>query len=145
MADHNERWVLNHLIQMCRDEELTLRYAMDHVKDPSVKSLFMELAAQRAQFAQDLLPHAQRLGGADAADSTTLGSLRRRWMALRDTLVGSDDARMITQAEQAENMALATYEQALRDMLPPTTRDLVEQQWKQIQVAHGRVRAFLSH
>ena len=26
MADHNERWVLNHLIEMCRDEELALQY-----------------------------------------------------------------------------------------------------------------------
>lgn len=40
MADRNERWVLNHLIPMCRDEELTLRHAADHVKDPSVKELF---------------------------------------------------------------------------------------------------------
>jgi uncharacterized protein (TIGR02284 family) len=145
MADHNERWVLNHLIQMCRDEELTLRYAVDHVKDPSMKALFMELAAQRAQFAEDLLPHAQRLGGAEPADSTAMGALRRGWLALQDKLVGSDDTRMITQAEHAENVALATYEDALRDILPPTARDLVERQWKQIQVAHDRVRAFLVH
>ena len=145
MADHNERWVLNHLIQMCRDEELTLRYAIDHVKDPSVKALFMELATQRAQFAEDLLPHAQRLGGADAPDASTLGALRRGWMALKDTLVGSDDARMITTAEHAENQALATYEHALHDVLPPTARDLVEMQMKQIQIGHDRVRAFLMH
>ena len=56
MADHDERWVLNHLIEMCRDEELTLRYAADHVKDPSVKTLFVELASQRAQFAADSVP-----------------------------------------------------------------------------------------
>ena|SRR5579862_6506318 len=145
MADHNERWVLNHLIQMCRDEELMLRYAGEHVKDPSVKTLFMELAAQRAQFAEDLLPHAQRLGGADAGDTTTMGALRRGWMALKDTLVGSDDTRMLSQAEQAETAALTTYEHALQDILPPSARDLVERQWKQIQMGHDRVRAFLVH
>ena len=48
MADHSERWVLNHLIEMCRDEELALKYAADHVKDPSVKKVFEELAAQRS-------------------------------------------------------------------------------------------------
>src|SRR5258706_10155790 len=89
MADHNERWVMNHLIEMCRDEELALRYAANHVKDASVKTFFVELASQRAQFAADLLPHAQRLGGAEAADRTTRGTLHRGWMALKAAGRGS--------------------------------------------------------
>jgi len=141
MADHNERWVLNHLIEMCRDEELTLRYAVDHVRDPSVKTLFVELAAQRAQFAMDLLPHAQRLGGSEAAEGTTRGAIRRRWLALKSSLMGSDDKHIISEAEHAEDVALATYQHALDDMLPPSTRDLVERQWHEIRRAHERVHA----
>ena len=145
MADHNERWVLNHLIELCRDEELALRYAADHVKDPSVKTLFVELASQRAQFAADLLPHAQRLGGADAADGTTRGALRRRWMALKAALSRSRDRSIITEAEHSEDLALAAYESALADMLPPTVRDVVERQEAEIRLAHDRVQGFLSH
>jgi uncharacterized protein (TIGR02284 family) len=145
MADHNERWVLNHLIEMCRDEELALRYAADHVKDPSVKTLFVELASQRAQFAADLLPHAQRLGGAEATDGTTRGALHRGWIALKAALAGNSDRAMLTEAEHSEDLALATYENALNDMLPPTARDVVERQWVEIRMAHDRVRAFLSH
>ncbi len=145
MADHNERWVLNHLIEMCRDEELALRYAADHVKDPSAKTLFVELASQRAQFAADLLPYAQRLGGAEPADGTTRGALHRGWMALRAALSGSSDRAMITEAEHSEDLALAAYEHALDDMLPPTARDVVERQRAEIRLAHDRVRAFLSH
>jgi uncharacterized protein (TIGR02284 family) len=145
MADRNERWVLNHLIEMCRDEELTLRYAADHVKDPSVKALFVELASRRAQFAADLLPHAQRLGGAEAADRTTRGALHRRWMAIKGALIGYSDRAMIAEAEQDEDLALAIYENALDDMLPPTVRELVERQRAEIRVAHDRVQALLSH
>ena len=145
MADHNERWVLNHLIEMCRDEELTLRYAADHVKDPSVKTLLVELASQRGQFAADLLPHAQRLGGAEAADGTTRGTLHRGWMALKAALIGSRDQEMITEAEHSEDLALAAYENALDDMLPPTARDVVEQQRAEIRLAHDRVQSLLSH
>jgi uncharacterized protein (TIGR02284 family) len=145
MADHNERWVLNHLIEMCRDEELALRYAAEHVKDPSVKTFFVELASQRAQFAADLLPHAQRLGGADPADGTTRGALHRGWLALKTNLIGYSDNTMITEAEHSEDLALATYENALNDMLPPTARDVVERQWAEIRLGHDRVRAFLSH
>jgi len=145
MADHNERWVMNHLIEMCRDEELALRYAADHVMDPSVKALLVELASQRAQFAADLLPHAQRLGGAEAADYTTRGALHRGWMAMKAALVGNSDRAMITEAAHGEDLALATYENALDDLLPPTARDLVERQSAEIRLAHDRVRAFLSH
>ncbi len=145
MADHNERWVLNHLIELCRDEELTLRYAAAHVKDPSVKTLFVDLASQRAQFAADLLPYAQRLGGAEAADGTTRGVLRRNWMALKAALNRSGDRAMITEAEHSEDLALATYEHALEEMLPLTARDVVERQCVEIRRAHDRVRTFLSH
>ena len=145
MADRNERWVLNHLIEICRDEELTLRYAADHVKDPSVKALFVELASRRAQFAADLLPHAQRLGGGEAADHTTRGALHRRWMAIKGALIGYSDRAIIADAEHDEDLALATYENALDDMLPPTARELVERQRAEIRLAHDRVRAFLSH
>ena len=145
MADHNERWVLNHLIEMCRDEELALRYAADHVKDPSVKTLLVELASQRAQFAADLLPHAQRLGGAEAAESTTRGALHRRWMVLKAALSGFSDRAMITEAEHSEDLALAAYENALEDMVPPTARDVIERQRAEIRLAHDRVHSLLSH
>jgi uncharacterized protein (TIGR02284 family) len=130
---------------MCRDEELTLRYAADHVKDPSIKALFVELASRRAQFAADLLQHAQRLGGAEAADRTTRGTLHRGWMAIKGALLGYSDREMIAEAEHDEDLTLATYENALDDMLPPTARELVERQRAEIRLAHDRVRSFLSH
>jgi uncharacterized protein (TIGR02284 family) len=145
MADHDERWVLNHLIEICRDEELALRYAADHVKDPSVKALFVELASQRVQFAADLSPHAARLGGGQATDGTTRGALHRGWMAMKAALIGVGDKEMIAEAEHVEDLALATYVTALDDMLPPTARDLIERQCAEIRLAHDRVRSFLSH
>ncbi len=107
MADHNERWVLNHLIEMCRDEELTLRYAADHVTDRSVKTLFVELASQRAQFAADLLPHAQRRVGASAAYGTTRVALHRGWMVLKAALGGSSATAMIPAAEHSAELERA--------------------------------------
>lgn len=145
MADHNERWVLNHLIEMCRDEELALRAAADHVRNPAVKTLLVELASERGRFASDLLPHAQRLGGADATDGTARNALHRRWMTVKAALFKSDDQAMITEAEHSEALALCAYEEALEDMLPPTTRDLVEHQCDEIRRTHDRVRGLLAH
>jgi uncharacterized protein (TIGR02284 family) len=141
MADHNERWVLNHLIEMCRDEELSLRFAADHVKDQSVRSLLVELGSERARFAAELTSHVRRLGGTVASDGTMRGALHRRWLATRDALLGYGERDLIAEAENGEREALTTYEHALDDMLPPTTRDLVERQTAQLRTSYVRVRS----
>jgi uncharacterized protein (TIGR02284 family) len=145
MRDRNERWLLNHLIELCRDEEQTLRHAAARVKDTSMKELLTELASVRAKFAADLVPHAQRLGGADAGAGTRMGAISRRWAMLKDRLVGPTDQRVIAEARHADDKVLATYTSALDDILPPTVRDLVEGQLAEIRRAHGRVQSQTAH
>ncbi len=145
MPDRTERALLNHLIELVRDEELTLRHAAAQVKDPAVKSLLDDLATARARFAADLLPHAERLGGAGTATGTTLGALHRGWMTIKARVVRPDDRTMIAEAEHAEARTLATYCRTLDDMLPPTVRDLVERQQAEIRQTRDRVQALLVH
>ena len=61
MAERTEREALHHLIDICRDGERGFRAAAEAVSDPRLKTLFKELAAERAKFAADLVPHLQRL------------------------------------------------------------------------------------
>ena len=145
MADHNERWVLNHLIEMCRDEELTLRFAAEHVTNPAVRTLFGDLASRRAEFAAQLVPHAERLGGTEASEGTTRGALHRRWVAMKDVLLGHNEQTLIQDAESLERDTLSTFEKALEDLLPPTSRDLIEQQCAELRKSHDRVRSLLMH
>lgn len=145
MPDRSERWLLNRLIEMCRDEELTLRYVADHVKAPEAKAFILDLASRRSQFAADLAPHAQRLGGPGAADSTTRGTLHRRWMAIRHALTGFNDSAMGKEVIQREDEAAAAYDEALSEMLPPTSRDLIEAQRAEIRLAHDRAVGTLMH
>lgn len=141
MAERTERTVLNHLIEICTDGERGFRAAADYVKDPSLKSLFNELAAQRGQFAADLLPHAQRLGGDAASDGTSAGTLHRGWMNLKGHVPGHHDHGIVTEAERGEHAALGAYEDALNGMLPPTVRELIEGQREAVEQAYGRIRA----
>lgn len=145
MADHNERWVLNHLIEMCRDEERTLRFAAEHVSNQAVRALFGELASRRAEFAAQLVPHAQRLGGAEASEGTTRGALHRRWVAMKDAVLGHNEMTLIQDAESIERDTLSTFEKALEDLLPPTSRELIEQQCAELRKSHDRVRSLLMH
>jgi uncharacterized protein (TIGR02284 family) len=135
--------MLNHLIEMCKSEELVLRYAAEHVEDRSVKDLFADLAARRAQFVAELLPHLQRLGGGALVDVPTRTVFRRRWAGIKDALVGYNDHRMIVDAEHNDAATLAAYEDALDTMLPPTARDLIEEQRAEIRVAHTAMEKLL--
>ena len=142
MAQKTERWVLNHLIETCRDGERGFRHAANHIREAATKALFLEIADQRDRFANELLPHAQRLGGPNESDGTVAGALHRGWMTLRDTLGGHHDETILKEAEHGERAALTAYEDALEGVLAPPTRETIERQSAQIRQSYGRVRSY---
>ena len=144
MAERTERSVLNHLIETCKDGERGFRYAANHVQDPTVKALFLEIASQRERFASDLLPHAQRLGGPSEGDGTTAAAFHRGWITIKDTLTGHDEGAIIGEAERGEGTAVAVYKDAVEGMLPPTVRELVQRQYEAVCESHERIRACLN-
>jgi uncharacterized protein (TIGR02284 family) len=144
MSERTERGTLNHLIEICRDAERGYRHAANHVSNPDLKALFLDIATERQQFVDALLPHARRLGGETETDGTVAGALHRGWMSIRDTLVTHDDAAIISEAERGERAALGAFQAAIEGLLPPDSRDLIESQYEQIQEAHRRVHGFLA-
>ena len=145
MSEHNERWVLNRLIEMCRDEEESLRYLASGVRDPVRKLQLFSLADRRAQFAADLVPHAQRLGGWAPHDGTARAAWSRRWRTIRDAFRRQDDRARMTKAQHEEERILAMYGGALDRILPPGTRDLVERQEADVRRSHGQMKEYLTH
>ncbi len=140
MTDRSERAVLNHLIETCKDAERGFRHVAEHAVDPAVKSLFLDIASQRARFATDLLPHAQRLGGANTHDGTAAGALHRTWIDLRSAIFRNDPIAIIHEAERGEHFSRGVYENALDSILPPTARDLVEHQYAELRKTAERLR-----
>jgi uncharacterized protein (TIGR02284 family) len=139
MPERTEREVLHYLIEVCEDGERGFLAAANHVSDPALKSLFTELAAERARFAEDLVPHLQRLGGRTDKDGSSAGTLHRGWIGLKSLVPGHHDHAIVTEAERGEHAALDAYEEALNGMLPPTVTSLVEQQREAMQKAHDRI------
>ena len=141
MTNRGERAVLNHLIETCKDAERGFRHVAEHATNPAVKSLFLDIASQRARFAADLLPHAQRLGGAREAEGTAAGALHRTWIDLRHAISRDDQKAIVEEAERGEHFSLGVYKEALEGMLPPTVRDVVESQYAEVQKTGDRLRA----
>jgi uncharacterized protein (TIGR02284 family) len=140
MADRSERAVLNHLIETCKDAERGFRHVAEHAADPVMKTLFLDIASQRARFASDLVPFAQRLGGANTHDGTAAGVLHRTWMDLRSAISRNDSAAIVHEAERGETFSRGVYKTALEGMLPPTARELVESQYAELERTALRLR-----
>jgi uncharacterized protein (TIGR02284 family) len=138
MAERTERAVLNHLIETCTDAARGFRSAADHVENPTLKGVFLGLASAREKFAADLLPHAQRLGGAAAADGTTAAVLHRGWIDLKSKL-RHGDAGIVVEAARGDGITLHVFKDAVQGMLPPDARELVERQLADVSVAHVRI------
>lgn len=135
MAERSERAVLNHLIEINRDAERGFRTAAEQVQMAELKALFLRLADQRRVFADALLPHAQRLGGPRVADGSNAGAVHRALIRMRAKLAANPDHAMLDEAARGERFAVAAYDEAVHDMLPPATRDLVEAQDAEVKAA----------
>ena len=118
MTESDPRTVLNSLIETCQDGERGLLHAAELVTSPALKTFFTAIACRRAQFAAELLPHAQHLGGAQTADGTAGATLHRKWMEVRSAL------------------------SAVEGALPATVRDLVERGYDDVRASHLRFADF---
>ncbi len=141
MAERTERKTLYHLIEVCEDGERGFRVAADRVSNPGLKALFTELAADRARFAANLVPHLQRLGGRTDLSGTSAGTLHRGWMGLRSLVPGHHDHAVVTEAERGDQFAIDAYQDALSGMLPPTVIDLIEPQRDEMKKDNDRIRS----
>lgn len=143
MAERTERAVLNHLIETCRDAERGFRAAAEHVSSGELRRLFLGLADQRHSFVNELLPHAQRLGGTSDADGTATAAAHRAWMHVKARLAGNPDRAILEEAARGERYAMHAYDDAVADVIPPEARELVERQDMGVRLARRLVTGFI--
>jgi uncharacterized protein (TIGR02284 family) len=143
MAERDERAVINHLIETCHDGERGFLMAAEYVKNAEMRRLFYRLAEQRHEFAEELLPHAYRLGGAAEADGSRIAMAHRAWMQLRAHLASNPDRAILAEATRGEQYAQA--DEAVQDLLPPDARELVQAQDLGVRVAGRLVAKLTTH
>jgi uncharacterized protein (TIGR02284 family) len=141
MAERNERAVLNELILICRDAARGFEWAAEHVRGPELQAVFKKIADERHQYVMELLPHAFWLGGAPEGDGSRIAAMHRAWMTVKDRLAPDHDHALLVEAERGERAALARYDNAISETLPPATRDLIETQRAGVEAAYERLQA----
>ena len=135
MSARTERDTLNALIETCRDGARGFQLAADHVGSQDLKEFFAQSARQRELFATELVPYAQRLGGGQDGEGTTLGAVHRGWMKLKDAITKYDEDAVMAEAIRGETAAANTYAEAVMSVLPPGARPVIDRQYEQIRSA----------
>ena len=135
-----ESAVLERLLETCRDGEAGFRKCAEHTRDLDLRTLFADLAQQRAAFATELGVEL-RSRGAEPPDGRGLAArLQQGWMELKEALGGGNQA-LLDSAEQGEDVAVATYAAALAASgLDADLRTMIARQASDVREAHARIR-----
>lgn len=139
--NNNAVRVVRSVIQVLHDGQRGLATIGSELKDESAKHFFLEETQVRANYAAELENELHRLGIHDVNEGgTAAGTVHRVWADLKAKLGGGDHTLLET-AEQGEDEAKAKYDEALKETLPGTIRDLLVQQQAHILQSHDAVRS----
>jgi uncharacterized protein (TIGR02284 family) len=130
---------LNTLIETLKDGKNGFESAAADVKDTKVKTVFLECAQERSRLAGELQAEVSRRGGAPETSGSASAAVHRGWMNLKNALGGGEKA-ILDEAERGEDVAVKSYEKALKENLPPDIATVVQRQYTQVKQAHDRVR-----
>lgn len=133
---------INDLIQTCKDGQEGFRTASEHIDDTRLKSLLAEFSLQRSKFAGDLQAAALHLGEKEPEDSGSVsGAIHRGWINLKGAIAGRDTHQILAECEAGEDSAVKEYKKAMELSLPGDLKELISEQYLEVQATHDQVRA----
>ena len=125
--------VLNDLVRICKDGVEGYSLAAKEATSTGLKALLSSYVEQRSRFADELQSEVERLGWKPETDGSVAGNLHRTWMAVKSVVTNRDDAAILAECETGEQVAVETYEMALRHKdLPPRSLSAIERQYNLI-------------
>ena len=139
--------VLNELIEFSKDGEKGFKTSAEDVKNPQLKSYFIQRAGECGSAAAELQQQVRSLGGDPETSTSVSGDLHRGWVNLKSMLTGKDEEAVLNEVERGEDHALKAYKDALEKLarlntLPSSeVYSLVERQYHGVQRNHDQVKA----
>ncbi|TBU88811.1 PA2169 family four-helix-bundle protein [Phytopseudomonas dryadis] len=133
--------VLNDLIETSKDGEKGFQECAEDVKNPRLKSFFVQHAQDCAGAAAELQQLVRSLGGDPETSSSVAGALHRGWVDFKSLITGKDDEAILNECERGEDVALKNYRKALEKDLPANVRSVLETQLQGVQRNHDQVKA----
>ena len=136
--------VLNDLIETCKDGQEGFKTCAEDIKNPELKTLFIQRSDDCATAAAELQATVRSLGGNPEASTSGSGDLHRRWVDVKSMFTGKDEEAVLNEAERGEDHAMKAYKKALEKINEDnlvSVRDTVERQYHGVQRNHYQVNA----
>jgi uncharacterized protein (TIGR02284 family) len=134
--------VLNNLITINNDRIQGYETAIDETKDADLKSEFARFIATSQECKSELIAAVTKLGGKPAEGTRPDGKIYRAWMDFKALVTGKDRKAILNSCEYGEDVAVNTYEKALKDEdLSSEYITLVSEQYGKIKADHDTVRS----
>jgi len=133
--------VLNSLIIINNDRVAGYETAIEETKDADLKTLFRQFIQTSQACKSELVAEVNKVGGKPDEGTRADGKIYRAWMDFKSMVTGKDRKAILSSCEKGEDVAVNTYEKALKDEhLPPSLTSLVTAQYNKIKKDHDTVR-----
>lgn len=133
--------VLNSLITINNDRIQGYETAIDETEDQDLKTLFSQFIQTSRNCKNELITAVTKLGGTPEDGTRVDGKIYRAWMDFKAMVTGKDRKAILSSCEYGEDVAVNTYEKALKDPdLASEYYSLVTAQSSKIKADHDTVR-----
>ena len=135
--------VLNTLVEINNDRIEGYETAMKETEEGDLKSLFTTFKQTSLNCKGILESEVQRMGGKPEEGTRTSGKFYRAWMDIKAALTGKDRKAILNSCEYGEDVAVATYDNVLKndcEELTADQRNMVKEQYRLIKADHDKVR-----
>jgi uncharacterized protein (TIGR02284 family) len=133
--------ILNAMIAVALDGAGTLTKGADIIKDPRIKTLLVELAAEREGCVVRLKKEVRSLGGTPEDRGTVVGSAHRLYTEVKLALAPEDRRAVIDEIKRSEERVREKFQELMHQdkALPPAVRETIEQHFEQMRRSCSRV------
>ena len=140
MLSTTDTHLINDLICVCQDGQQFYRHAAKEVGDNDLKSLFREMAAIRADIADDLTKKAQAIGMDTEEGTSVAGTMRTLYTDIRNQLSDHPNLEYVSKLEASEDKALRTFREDIRKVSSPLLASEIARHLATIQITHDRMK-----
>lgn len=125
------------LIEICTDGEHGYREAARHASRPELQNYFEIQSAHRARFAEDLRRELSSLTAMHVHGSAA-AAIHRGWLDLLSRIAGGERG-VLTAVAEGERLAIAEYESAIQNPLPPQIERLARSHLEEIRRVYNSI------
>ncbi len=129
--------VLNTLITINNDRIEGYETATKETEEQELKTLFAQFISTSQKCKQELVTEVTNLGGKIAEGTMTSGKFFRVWMDVKAALTGKDRKAILNSCEYGEDIAVDTYNKALRNNM----QDITAEQQTMLNAQHALIKA----